>query len=91
LHQSVTNGFTFVFLAPRPGCVPQVLPYTLLEAREYLAAYRQQQEDVAVARAMAAAELGGAVAAAAGGRPVGSAAGGHSSGETSVGLTRSRL
>ena len=63
LHQSVTNGFNFVFLAPRPGCAPQVLPYTLQEAREYLAAYRQQQEDVAVARAYVAAAAEGGFSA----------------------------
>jgi hypothetical protein len=44
LHQSVTNAFSFLFLAAAPAhLVPQVVPHSLEEVGEYLEALRAQR------------------------------------------------
>jgi hypothetical protein len=44
LHQSVTNAFSFLFLAAAPAhLVPQVVPHSLEEVGEYLEAVRAQR------------------------------------------------
>jgi hypothetical protein len=58
LHQSVTNAFSFLFMAAAPGhLVPQVVPHSLEEVGEYLEALRAQ-------RAAAERPSGGSVPAA---------------------------